>query len=229
MKIGIYLKSVLFSPETFFAKDRQKDSIFSHQIIKTFLIFLIIWVVALSGTKIIHEIFAYNLEIKIQDSPSETAVVDKKLEGFRALETLTIVSSKALYAVIWLLIPLTFTTIRFSLLKLIDETKVKFSDFFSVTLTTSLPLIIFSGIISAMFDMATVFSFFREKTGAVILFSTAGLMLFTGWLWEARLCLRAYKGLYQLLNGKSLLIWISPSLIFINILALLIISSVWFR
>ncbi len=223
MKVWTFLKNVLLNPEEFFkpnlqlSKEPRFDSPFAP-----FFIFLILWTLVLSGFKVIHDIGDQGIKVKVINEADQKKFQEHIKESRNNLEIFKIISTKALYAAVWLFIPSFFGGIRFLFMKLLGDAKGAALDLISISFATSLPLLITSGIISISFDLFTLFSWGRTQTGLYVLLNLAFIGLFLGWLWEGKTCMQAYKNLYGQNSGRAILTWISPGLLSINLLAIYI-------
>ncbi|EMJ62510.1 hypothetical protein [Leptospira sp. P2653] len=224
MTVWNYLKDVLFRPEYYFKTySLQSDRSKSNRSIRDFLIVLFCLAVILTSTRVLHESLFAPIKIKVAQEASAKVEENRKNYAQDRGFVFTLLS-KVIYVLIWILIPILFALIRLPILYFIGEYKVGFKQFFITTLATSLPLLFSSFIISAGYDLISL-----DYTMEIVDFLKLSLsILLLAWIWEGRLCYHAFTGQYDQNNGRAILIWLTPSLLFMNAFSVKFLIQIWF-
>ncbi|EMM74264.1 YIP1 family protein [Leptospira weilii] len=224
MTVWNYLKDVLFRPEYYFKTySLQSDRSKSNRSIRDFLIVLFCLAVILTSTRVLHESLFAPIKIKVAQEASAKVEENRKNYAQDRGFVFTLLS-KVIYVLIWILIPILLALIRLPILYFIGEHKVGFKQFFITTLATSLPLLFSSFIISAGYDLISL-DYTMEIVDFLKLFLS---ILLLGWIWEGRLCYHAFTGQYDQNNGRAILIWLTPSLLFMNAFSVKFLIQIWF-
>ncbi|EMF81652.1 hypothetical protein LEP1GSC188_2289 [Leptospira weilii serovar Topaz str. LT2116] len=224
MTVWNYLKDVLFRPEYYFKTySLQSDRSKSNRSIRDFLIVLFCLAVILTSTRVLHESLFAPIKIKVAQEASAKVEENRKNYTQDRGFVFTLLS-KVIYVLIWILIPILLALIRLPILYFIGEYKVGFKQFFITTLATSLPLLFSSFIISAGYDLISL-----DYTMEIVDFLKLSLsILLLAWIWEGRLCYHAFTGQYDQNNGRAILIWLTPSLLFMNAFSVKFLIQIWF-
>ncbi|MDL5247124.1 hypothetical protein QRD38_15305 [Leptospira weilii] len=224
MTVWNYLKDVLFRPEYYFKTySLQSDRSKSNRSIRDFLIVLFCLAVILTSTRVLHESLFAPIKIKVAQEASAKVEENRKNYAQDRGFVFTLLS-KVIYVLIWILIPILLALIRLPILYFIGEYKVGFKQFFITTLATSLPLLFSSFIISAGYDLISL-----DYTMEIVDFLKLSLsILLLAWIWEGRLCYHAFTGQYDQNNGRAILIWLTPSLLFMNAFSVKFLIQIWF-
>ncbi|WP_061217957.1 YIP1 family protein [Leptospira weilii] len=224
MTVWNYLKDVLFRPEYYFKTySLQSDRSKSNRSIRDFLIVLFCLAVILTSTRVLHESLFAPIKIKVAQEASAKVEENRKNYAQDRGFVFTLLS-KVIYVLIWILIPILLALIRLPILYFIGEHKVGFKQFFITTLATSLPLLFSSFIISAGYDLISL-----DYTMEIVDFLKLSLsILLLAWIWEGRLCYHAFTGQYDQNNGRAILIWLTPSLLFMNAFSVKFLIQIWF-
>ncbi|EKR66591.1 hypothetical protein LEP1GSC036_1362 [Leptospira weilii str. 2006001853] len=224
MTVWNYLKDVLFRPEYYFKTySLQSDRSKSNRSIRDFLIVLFCLAVILTSTRVLHESLFAPIKIKVAQEASIKVEENRKNYAQDRGFVFTLLS-KVIYVLIWILIPILLALIRLPILYFIGEYKVGFKQFFITTLATSLPLLFSSFIISAGYDLISL-----DYTMEIVDFLKLSLsILLLAWIWEGRLCYHAFTGQYDQNNGRAILIWLTPSLLFMNAFSVKFLIQIWF-
>ncbi|EMY76013.1 hypothetical protein LEP1GSC060_2269 [Leptospira weilii serovar Ranarum str. ICFT] len=226
MTVWNYLKNVLFKPEYYFKiYPLQPDVSKSNRSIRNFLIVLIGLAMILMFTRTLHETLFTPVKVKVAQEASAKVEENRKNYGQERGFLFTLFA-KIIYVSIWILIPILLTLIRLPILYFIGEHKVGFKQFFITTLATSLPLLLSSFIVSAGYDLISL----NDMSIDVLkLFFSIGLLtLSLAWIWEGKLCYRAFTGQYDQNLGRAILIWLTPSLLFMNAFSIKFLIQIWF-
>ncbi|MBE8359533.1 hypothetical protein IQA90_19460, partial [Leptospira interrogans serovar Pomona] len=59
-------------------------------------------------------------------------------------------------------------------------------------------------------------------------FSIGLSILLLAWIWEGRLCYHAFTEQYDQNNGRAILIWLTPGLLFMNAFSMKFLIQIWF-
>ncbi|TQE77410.1 hypothetical protein [Leptospira noguchii] len=229
MTVLSYLKNILFRPEYYFkVYSLQSNQIQSNYSVKNFFIVLISLTILLTCTRVLQESFFSSVKVTVAQEASAKVEENRKNYG-QNQGFVFILLSKIIYVLIWIVIPILLSLIRLPILYFIGEHKTRFKELFITTLATSLPLLLSSFIISVMYDLVlsnyTIGNFETLKLFFLICF----IILLVSWIWEGRLCFYAFTGQYDQNNGRAILTWLSPSLLFVNLLAINLVIQIWFR
>ncbi|WP_078128144.1 YIP1 family protein [Leptospira alexanderi] len=224
MTVWNYLKDVLFRPEYYFKTyPLQSDRSKSNHSIRDFLIVLFCLAVILTSTRVLHESLFAPIKIKVAQEASAKVEENRKNYAQDRGFVFTLFS-KVIYVLIWILIPILLALIRLPILYFIGEHKVRFKQFFITTLATSLPLLFSSFIISVGYDLISL-NYSMKIVDFLKLFLS---ILLLAWIWEGRLCYHAFTGQYDQNNGRAILIWLTPSLLFMNAFSVKFLIQIWF-
>ncbi|WP_061221545.1 YIP1 family protein [Leptospira borgpetersenii] len=228
MTVWNYLKDVLFRPEYYFKTyPLQSDRSKSNHSIRNFFIVLFCLAVILTSTRVLHESLFAPIKIKVAQEASAKVEENRKNyaqdRGF-----IFTLFSKVIYVLIWILIPILLALIRLPILYFIGEHKVEFKQLFFTTLATSLPLLLSSFVISVGYDLISL-NYTMENVDSLKSFFSIGLsILLLAWLWEGRLCYHAFTEQYDQNNGRAILIWLTPGLLFMNAFSVKFLIQIWF-
>ncbi|WP_061207058.1 hypothetical protein [Leptospira santarosai] len=228
MTVWNYLRDVLFRPEYYFKTyPLQSDRSKSNRSIRNFLIVLFCLAVILTFTRVLHESLFSPIKIKVAQEAS--AKVEENRKNYAQDRGFIFnLFSKTIYVLVWVLIPILLALIRLPILYFIGEYKVGFKQLFITTLATSLPLLSSSVIVSVGYDLISLNYSMGNADSLKLFFSFGLLILFLAWIWEGRLCYHAFTGQYDQNNGRAILIWIAPGLLFINAFSAKLLIQIWF-
>ncbi|WP_025180156.1 hypothetical protein [Leptospira interrogans] len=228
MMVLSYLKNTLFRPEYYFkVYSLQSNQIQSNYSVKNFFIILISFTILLTCTRVLHESFFS--PVKVTTVQDVSAKVEENRKNYGQNQGFVFVLlSKIIYALIWILIPILLTLIRLPILYFIGEHKVRFKELLITTLATSLPLLVSSFIISVMYDLVLSNHTIGDFETLKLFFLICFLILLVSWIWEGRLCFYAFTVQYDQNNGRAILTWLAPSLLFVDLLAINLVIQIWF-
>ncbi|XDD50771.1 YIP1 family protein [Leptospira sp. WS92.C1] len=227
MNIWNHIKNTLFNSKTHLSQNSDfPDYLNSNTPYKNYFILILICAILLIGTRVIRESSDNGITVKVP--PGSEAKIEQNRREYSEQNTVTkILIAKLIYILAWIAIPLIIAGIRFGFLKILGDKNGNFSDLLKLTLSTTIPILLLTGFVSVTYDLLPIFPWNRNVNSFLIQVGVSFVSFLIGFLWEGRLCLYAFKNFYGQNSGRAVLTWLSPGMIFLNLLSLTIILRSW--
>lgn len=228
MNIFNHVYKALFKPGDYFSSNSSLAEELNSKIpYKRFVIILLACAIFLVGTRLVRENSEF-AGIKVKVASGMEAKIEQNRREYSEQNTFEkILFAKVSYVVMWLLIPVLVTGLRFVFLKILGDNQGDFWDLLKLTLSTILPILFVTFLISIHYDFLPLLSWSTNSSGLMIAIGVNSILFAIGYLWEGRLCVAAFKNFYRQNLGRAILTWLFPGLLALNLLAILIIWNTW--